>query len=56
MEWPVGIECMSSLADVQFGTFSTTNYKHDVISLAIKIFGNIHGAFRTEVQMKIHLS
>ena len=51
------IECTSCFADVEFGAFSTTNYIYDVISLAIKMFGNIDGAFRssTEVQMKVHI-
>ena len=38
-----GIECTSCFADVEFGAFSTTNH---IVSLAIKTFGNIHGAFR----------
>ena len=32
------------LADVEFGTFSTTNHIHNVIRVAVEMFGNIHGA------------
>ena len=55
MFFEAGIECTSCIADVEFGAFSTTNHIYDVITLAIEIFGNIHGAFRSLVQIMGHL-
>ena len=31
---------------VEFGAFSAANHIYDVISLAVEMIGNIHGAFR----------
>ena len=42
-----GIKCMSCFADVQFATFSTMNYIHNVKSQTIEMFGNILGIFRS---------
>ena len=51
MFFKVGIECTSCFADVEFGAFSstnsTTNHIYDVISVAIEMFVNIHGAIRS---------
>ena len=55
MFFKAGIECTSCFADVEFGVFSTMNHICDIISLALEMFGNIHGAFRSEVQMKGHV-
>ena len=33
-----GIKCTTCFTDAEFGTFSTTNHIHNVISLAIEMF------------------
>ena len=47
MFYKVGIEGMSCFTDVEFGAFSTRNHIYNVISLAVEMFCNIHGAFRS---------
>ena len=47
MHLKVGIKGRSCFADVEFGTFSTTNYIYDIINMTIKLLGNIHEAFRS---------
>ena len=42
-----GVEGASRFADVEFGAFGAMNNVHDVVRLAVKLFGDVHLGFRS---------
>ena len=42
-----GVEGTSRFADVEFGAFGAMNNVHDVIRLAVELFGDVHLGFRS---------
>ena len=42
-----GVEGASLFADVEFGAFGATNNVHDVVRLAVELFGDVHLGFRS---------
>ena len=42
-----GVEGASSFADVEFGAFSAMNNVHDVVRLAVELFGDVHVGFKS---------
>ena len=43
----VGVEGASRFADVEFGAFGALNNVHDVVRLAVELFGDVHLGFRS---------
>ena len=54
-----GVEGVSRFADVEFGACGAMNNVHDVVRLAVELFGDVHLGFGplmlTLVQMKGHI-
>ena len=42
-----GVEGASRFADVEFGAFGAMKNVHDVVRLAIELFGDVHLGFRS---------
>ena len=42
-----GVEGASRFADVEFGAFGAMNNVHDVVRLAVELFGDVHVGFRS---------
>ena len=42
-----GVEGASRFADVEFGAFGAMNNVHDVVRLAVELFGYVHLGFRS---------
>ena len=42
-----GVEGTSRFADVEFGAFGAMNNVHDVVRLAVELFGDVHHGFRS---------
>ena len=42
-----GVEGASRFANVEFGAFGAMNNVHDVVRLAVEVFGDVHLGFRS---------
>ena len=42
-----GVEGASRFADVEFGAFGAMNNVHDVVRLAVELFGDVHLGFQS---------
>ena len=42
-----GVEGASRFADVEFGAFGAMNKVHDVVCLAVELFGDVHLGFQS---------
>ena len=42
-----GVKGVFRFADVEFGTFGAMNNVHDVVRLAVELFGDVHLGFRS---------